>query len=220
MQYTLGLFDDLPSAPGGTRAIGGEAFVLEGFALPFVAELLPLLDSIRARAQTRHMMTPGGFTMSVGTTSCGAWGWVSDRSGYRYSPTDPLSGEPWPALPALMHELARRAAEQAGFADFDPDACLINHYAPGARMSLHQDRDELQMGEPIVSVSLGLPATFLFGGFERGDPTQRVPLVHGDVVVWGGADRLRFHGVLPIKPAEHSLLGPWRINCTFRKAGR
>ncbi|WP_409373262.1 DNA oxidative demethylase AlkB [Pseudomonas baltica] len=219
VQYTLGLFDDLPGAPGGVRAIGGQAFVLEGFALPYIAALLPLLDSIKRRAQIRHMVTPGGFTMSVGLTNCGSLGWVSDRQGYRYSAVDPLSGEPWPALPPLMLELAREAAQKAGFEHFDPDACLINHYAPGARMSLHQDRDEKQLGEPIVSVSLGLPATFLFGGFERSDRTQRVPLVHGDVVVWGGADRLRFHGVLPIKPAEHSLLGPWRINCTFRKAG-
>lgn len=220
MEFTLGLFDDLPSAPGATRAIGDEAFVLEGFALPYIAALLPLLDGIKQAAPIRHMVTPGGFTMSVGLTNCGTLGWVSDRTGYRYSHLDPLSGQPWPAMPPMMLELARKAAAEAGFGEFAPDACLINHYAPGARMSLHQDRDEVHMGAPIVSVSLGLPATFLFGGFERSDPTQRISLVHGDVVVWGGADRLRFHGVLPLKPAAHSLLGPWRINCTFRQAGR
>lgn len=226
MHYTLGLFDELDATPAAlgarvtTRAIGEQALVLEGFALPYVADLLVLLDAIKQQAPVRHMVTPGGFTMSVGLTNCGTLGWVSDRRGYRYAPLDPLSGQPWPALPAPMLELAQRAAAAAGFTDFHPDACLINHYAPGARMSLHQDRDEQRLGEPIVSVSLGIPATFLFGGFERSDRTQRVSLLHGDVVVWGGADRLRFHGVLPLKPAEHVLLGPWRINCTFRKAGR
>lgn len=220
MQYTLGLFDDVPNAAGGMRAIGEEACVLEGFALPSIAALLPLLDAIEQQAPTRHMITAGGFTMSVATTSCGALGWISDRRGYRYCPVDPLSGQPWPAMPDVMLDLARSAAAQAGFVDFEPDSCLINHYAPGTRMALHQDRDELQLAEPIVSVSLGLPATFLFGGFERSDPTHRIALVHGDVVVWGGVDRLRFHGVLPLKAAEHSQLGPWRINCTFRKAGR
>lgn len=219
MQYTFGLFDDVPATPGAVRAIGSHAFVLEGYALPYVNDLLPLLDAICRQAPVRHMITPGGFTMSVGLTNCGALGWTSDRYGYRYTAIDPLSGQPWPVLPALLRELAHDAAASAGFANFHADACLINHYAPGTRLSLHQDRDEAQLAEPIVSVSLGIPATFLFGGFERSDPTQRISLVHGDVVVWGGADRLRYHGVLPLKPAEHTLLGPWRINCTFRKAG-
>lgn len=219
MQYTLGLFDQLPAQPGETRALGSHAFLLEGFALPRVAELLPLLRAVQAQAPLRHLVTPGGFNMSVATTNCGELGWISDRHGYRYSPVDPLSHQPWPALPLLLQELASEAAAAAGFAEFLPDACLINHYAPGTKMSLHQDRDEAELQAPIVSISLGIPATFLFGGFKRNEPTQRVQLAHGDVVVWGGADRLRFHGVLPLKPAEHPLLGPWRINCTLRQAG-
>jgi alkylated DNA repair protein (DNA oxidative demethylase) len=157
--------------------------------------------------------------MSVGTSSCGRLGWVTDRRGYRYSNVDPLSGLPWPALPTVFADLARTAAEQAGFADFLPDSCLINQYVPGAKMSLHQDKDEKAYAAPIVSLSLGLPAMFLFGGFERSEKCQRIPLLHGDMVIWGGVDRLRFHGVLPIKPGYHPRLGERRINLTFRVAG-
>ena len=165
------------------------------------------------------MQTPGGFTMSARLSSCGDLGWASDRDGYRYSPVDPLSAQPWPALPAAFLTLARTAAEAAGFNGFVPDACLINSYAPGAKMSLHQDKNERSLTAPIVSISLGLPATFQFGGFQRSAPTQRISLFHGDIVVWGGVDRLRYHGVLPIKPGHHSLLGEQRINITLRQAG-
>jgi len=156
--------------------------------------------------------------MSVATTSCGALGWISDRRGYRYTATDPISGQPWPAMPLQFLQLAQRAARQAGFDAFVPDACLINRYAPGTRLSLHQDRDEQDLSAPIVSVSLGLPATFVWGGMARGDKAQRVPLAHGDVVVWGGADRLRFHGVLPVASGDHVLTGPHRVNLTLRRA--
>ncbi|MNE33821.1 Alpha-ketoglutarate-dependent dioxygenase AlkB [compost metagenome] len=165
------------------------------------------------------MYTPGGLRMAVGLTNCGTLGWVSDEHGYRYSPSDPLSGKPWPALPPVLLALAARAAGLAGFEGFVPDACLVNHYLPGTRLSLHQDRDEQDFGQPIVSVSLGLPAVFLFGGLQRADKARRIPLSHGDVLVWGGEDRLRFHGVLPIKPGVHPRMGERRINLTLRKAG-
>jgi alkylated DNA repair protein (DNA oxidative demethylase) len=210
------LFDE--PAQWGVVRIGPQAVVLRGFALPHAAELLAALAEVERQAAPRHMVTPGGLAMSVATTSCGAWGWVSDRRGYRYSAHDPLSEKPWPAMPASFAALARAAAAAAGFDGFVPDACLVNHYAPGAKLSLHQDKDERDLAAPIVSVSLGMPAVFLFGGLARGDRAARVPLVHGDVVVWGGVDRLRFHGVLPLKEAPHEVLGNERVNLTLRKS--
>lgn len=203
----------------GVEALGRHAYVLRGFALPFGKNVLPALKVIETQAPFRHMITPGGHTMSVALTNCGGLGWVSDRSGYRYSPVDPQTGLPWPAMPEAFALLAQQAADAAGMPGFQPDACLLNRYLPGAKMSLHQDRDEKNLAAPIVSVSLGIPAVFQFGGHSRSDKPTRVPLLHGDVVVWGGEDRMRFHGILPIKQAEHPLLGAQRINFTFRKAG-
>jgi len=200
-------------------ALGPRAMVLGGLALPHVDALLPALDAVLAQAPLRHMETPGGFRMSVALSNCGALGWTSDRHGYRYTRHDPQTGRPWPALPDAFLRLARAGAEAAGFAGFRPDACLVNRYLPGARMSLHQDKNERDFGAPIVSVSLGIDAVFLFGGRQRGDRARRVPLRHGDVVVWGGPDRLRYHGVLPLKDATHPRLGAMRINLTFRQAG-
>lgn len=214
---TLDLFGHPPRS--AREAIGSGAFVLPGFALPFAGELLPALRAVAQDAPFRHMVTPGGFTMSVALTNCGALGWTSDRRGYRYSPTDPDTGQPWPAMPESFARLAREAAAAAGFDGFAPDACLVNRYQPGARLSLHQDKDERDYGAPIVSVSLGMPAVFLFGGLERSGKAARIPLQHGDVVVWGGEDRLRYHGVLPLKDQPHPALGSLRINLTFRKAG-
>ena len=205
--------------PARVERIGDQACVLRGFALPALTQLLAALDGVLRQSPLRQMQTPGGFTMSARLSSCGDLGWASDRDGYRYSPVDPLSAQPWPALPAAFLTLARTAAEAAGFNGFVPDACLINSYAPGAKMSLHQDKNERSLTAPIVSISLGLPATFQFGGFQRSAPTQRISLFHGDIVVWGGVDRLRYHGVLPIKPGHHSLLGEQRINITLRQAG-
>lgn len=199
--------------------LGEQAWVLRGFALPWLDALLPALRAIIAQAPLRHMATPGGFTMSVALTNCGALGWTTDAHGYRYRPDDPQTGLPWPPMPPAFAQLAREAAAQAGFAGFDPDACLINRYAPGARMSLHQDKNERDFGAPIVSVSLGLPAMFLFGGARRDERPARVPLLHGDVAVWGGVDRLRYHGVMPLAEGEHALLGRQRINFTLRRAG-
>jgi alkylated DNA repair protein (DNA oxidative demethylase) len=164
------------------------------------------------------MTTPGGFQMSVAMTNCGRVGWVTDRTGYRYDTRDPLSGTPWPGLPQAFRRLAQAAAGEAGFAGFDPDACLINRYEPGTRLSLHQDKDEQDYGQPVVSVSLGLPATFQFGGPERSQSPIKVPLQHGDVVVWGGPARLNFHGVAALKDGWHPLTGRQRFNLTFRKA--
>ena len=195
------------------------AFVLRGFALSMETAVLGALREVTAAAPFRNMVTPGGYRMSVAMTNCGALGWVTDRSGYRYDSVDPESGKKWPAMPGAFRELAETAAAEAGFREFRPDACLINRYEPEAKLSLHQDKDERDFTQPIVSVSLGIPAIFLFGGFVRGDKTQRVPLEHGDVVVWGGPARLRYHGVRTLKEDEHPLLGRMRVNLTFRKAG-
>jgi alkylated DNA repair protein (DNA oxidative demethylase) len=192
--------------------------VLRAFALDVEEDLLAALVPILAQSPFRHMVTPGGFPMSVAMSNCGTVGWVADRSGYRYSPTDPGCGRPWPAMPAIFARLAAGAAERAGYHGFAPDACLINRYDPGAKLSLHQDKDERDLAAPIVSVSLGLPATFLFGGLSRKDPQQKFRLVHGDVVVWGGAARLAYHGIAPLKDGEHPRLGRHRVNLTFRQA--
>lgn len=217
---TLDLFaDETPTTPGLTEQIGEQAFVLRGFALPWLERLLPALEAVLLAAPFRQMVTPGGFTMSVALSSCGALGWTTDRSDYRYTAQDPQTGQPWPDMPAVFRELAQAAARQAHFEHFEPDACLINRYVPGARMSLHQDKNERCLSAPIVSMSLGLPAVFQFGGFERSDKSLRVPLFHGDIVVWGGVDRLRYHGVLPLKQGQHPKLGAQRINLTFRTAG-
>lgn len=217
---TLDLFaDETPTTPGQTEQIGEQAFVLRGFALPWLERLLPALEAVLLAAPFRQMVTPGGFTMSVALSSCGALGWTTDRSGYRYTAHDPQTGHPWPDMPAVFRELAQAAARQAHFEHFEPDACLINRYVPGARMSLHQDKNERCLSAPIVSISLGLPAVFQFGGFERSDKSLRVPLFHGDIVIWGGVDRLRYHGVLPLKQGQHPKLGAQRINLTFRTAG-
>ena len=192
--------------------------LLRGFARPFETEVIADISEIAAQAPFRHMVTPGGHEMSVAMTNCGDAGWVTDRSGYRYDANDPEDGKPWPEMPPSFRELVGLAAAEAGFANFSPDACLINRYQPGARMSLHQDRDEHDFAAPIVSVSLGLPAIFLFGGLQRSDKPQRYRLEHGDIAIWGGPARLRFHGVAPLADGEHALLGRQRINLTFRKA--
>lgn len=214
----LPLFDSEPDARW-SEALGPGATLLHGFALADEPALLDAMTAITDNAPFRNMETPGGFVMSVAMTNCGTLGWISDRRGYRYTERDPLTGRPWPPMPACFTALATAAAASAGFARFIPDACLINRYAPGARLTLHQDKNEQDFSQPIVSVSLGVPAVFLFGGDRRSDKTRRVPLLHGDVVVWGGPDRLRYHGVLTLKENHHPVLGHHRINLTFRKAG-
>ena len=213
------LFDDPPQPAQPPEVLEPGATVLRGFALEKAADLLQAVQQITVQAPFRHLITPGGLRMSVAMTNCGQLGWVSDRQGYRYDPTDPDSGQPWPAMPALFATLALDAAAAAGFPGFAPDACLINRYAPGSRLSLHQDRDEGNHAHPIVSVSLGIPAVFLWGGAQRFDKARRIALMHGDVVVWGGPARLRFHGVMPLPEGTHPLTGAHRINLTFRKAG-
>jgi DNA oxidative demethylase len=210
------LFDD--EAGTTVESLGPGAAVLRGFALAEEAALLAALRAVVAKAPLRHMVTPGGFRMSVAMTNCGAYGWVSDRSGYRYDAVDPSSGAKWPEMPGAFAALATRAAAQAGFDGFAPDACLVNRYEPGARLTLHQDKNERDFGAPIVSVSLGIPAVFLFGGKHRSDRQKRVALGHGDVVVWGGPARLRYHGVAPLADNRHPLVGRQRFNLTLRKA--
>jgi DNA oxidative demethylase len=212
------LFDSASDVLPSRETMAEGAVLLRGFALSFEDALIPALREIVREAPFRRMVTPGGQQMSVAMTNCGDAGWVTDQRGYRYDGADPDSGKPWPAMPDSFRELAQSAAEEGGFAGFAPDACLINRYVPGAKMSLHQDKDEEDFAAPIVSVSLGLPAIFMFGGPKRSDKTQRYRLQHGDVVVWGGPSRLFFHGVAPLADGEHPLFGRQRINLTFRKA--
>ena len=211
--------DEALQQPARREQIGEQSYVLRGYALPWLERVLPELRAVLVQSPFRHMVTPGGFTMSAALSSCGALGWTTSPQGYRYSPLDPERQQPWPSMPAVLRELAINAASAAGFDGFAPDACLINRYVPGARMSLHQDKNERDYSTPVVSLSLGLPAVFLFGGHQRSDKTQKISLFHGDVAVWGGVDRLRFHGVLPIKEGAHPRMGPQRINLTFRTAG-
>ena len=211
---------DLFAPPAGEpQVLAPGALLLPGAALDDAPTLLAAIRDVLAQAPLRQMLTRGGFKMSVAMSNCGALGWISDRRGYRYAPLDPERDAPWPAMPPVLQALATTSATRAGFAGFVPDACLINRYAPGARMALHQDRDEADFSQPIVSLSLGLPAVFLFGGLERGDKPARIPLAHGDVLVWGGPARLRFHGVMPVKEGGHPATGACRLNLTFRKAG-
>jgi alkylated DNA repair protein (DNA oxidative demethylase) len=194
------------------------AVVLRGFARGEAAALLAAVRKVTAAAPFRNMITPGGLRMSVAMTNCGRAGWVTDRRGYRYEAADPMTGRTWPPIPVSFRELAVSAADAAGFAGFEPDACLVNRYEPGTRLSLHRDENERDLSAPIVSVSLGLPAAFLFGGLSRGDRPRRIPLESGDVVVWGGPARLTYHGVAPLADGEHSLTGRCRINLTLRRA--
>ncbi|MFK4497295.1 alkylated DNA repair protein (DNA oxidative demethylase) [Bradyrhizobium japonicum] len=211
------LFDTAAEAQPSREEIGDGAVLLRGFVRPIESELIAAVRAIVTQSPFRRMTTPGGHLMSVAMTNCGERGWITDHTGYRYDPIDPRTGAPWPAMPPVLRDLARRAAEQGGFTGFAPDACLVNRYEPGTRLSLHQDKDELDYSAPIVSVSLGLPATFLFGGLARSDKPRRFRLVHGDVVVWGGPSRLAYHGVAPLADGEHALLGRKRINLTFRR---
>jgi alkylated DNA repair protein (DNA oxidative demethylase) len=213
------LFEMESSKPLQRDALGEGTAFLSGFALERESELLSSLKRIVEYSPFRNMVTPGGFRMSVAMTNCGKLGWVTDRSGYRYDRIDPETGRSWPQMPAPFLRLAIMAATQAGFPKFAPDACLINRYEPGARLTLHQDKNERDFSHPIVSVSLGLPVVFLFGGLERSDRTRRIRVVHGDVLVWGGPARLRYHGIAPLRPGEHHLVGAVRYNLTFRNAG-
>ncbi len=216
---TGSLFNHLGETESPREQLAPGAMILRKFALAEEAPLLAALHNVIAVAPFRHMITPGGYRMSVAMTNCGPLGWVSDRTGYRYDPVDPVSGLPWPPMPEPFITLATTAAKTAGFMDFAADACLINRYEPGTKLSLHQDKDERDYRQPIVSVSLGIPAVFLFGGLKRADKPIRVTLTHGDVAVWGDTARLRYHGVLPLKEDQHPALGRHRINLTFRKAG-
>ena len=200
------------------EALAAGATLLRGFASSDTTALMKALEQVLTAAPFRHMVTPGGFRMSVAMSNCGRVGWVTDRTGYRYTPVDPTTGRPWPSIPGPFMRLAIRAAAEGGFGGFEPDACLINRYEPGAKLTLHQDKNERDFAAPIVSVSLGVPIIFLFGGTHRGDRPRRIRLENGDVVVWGGRSRLAFHGVAPLAEGDHPLTGRCRINLTFRKA--
>jgi alkylated DNA repair protein (DNA oxidative demethylase) len=212
------LYERLAPPEPRNEVMAEGAVLLRGAALPFEREVLAALNGITAISPFRHMVTPGGYTMSVAMTNCGAAGWVTDRTGYRYDHIDPETGNPWPPMPGCFLDLAVAAASQAHYPEFRPDACLINRYEPGARLSLHQDKNERDFANPIVSVSLGLPATFQFGGLKRNDPVRKFALKHGDVAVWGGPSRLCYHCVAELKEGHHASLGRLRINLTFRGA--
>jgi len=212
------LFGHIAPADPSKETMAEGAVLLRGAALPFEKEVMAALNEITAISPFRHMVTPGGFTMSVAMSNCGAAGWVTDRRGYRYDRLDPETGNPWPPMPGCFLDLAIAAAAEAGYAHFRPDACLINRYEPGARLSLHQDKNERDFANPIVSVSLGLPATFQFGGPKRNDLVKKFSVRHGDVAVWGGRSRLCYHGVSELKDGYHGSLGRVRINLTLRGA--
>lgn len=204
-------------ASGAMRLAEGAA-LLRGFATEFDDRIFREIRTIEAQSPFRRMQTRRGHTMSVAMTNCGDVGWVSDRSGYRYDPVDPLTARPWPPMPPRLSTFASAAAESCGFSDFSADVCLINRFSPKARLSLHQDKDERDYRMPIVSVSLGLPATFLLGTERRRDTPRRIVLESGDVVVFGGASRRVYHGVAPLARGHHPLAGGARFNLTFRKA--
>jgi alkylated DNA repair protein (DNA oxidative demethylase) len=212
------LFQSIAPPAPRKEVMAEGAVLLRGAAFPFEKEILAALRDVTAVSQFRHMITPGGYTMSIAMTNCGAAGWVTDRTGYRYDHVDPETGDPWPPMPDCFLDLALAAAAEAGYAEFRPDACLINRYQPGARLSLHQDKNERDFTKPIVSVSLGLPATFQFGGLRRNDPVKKFALKHGDIAVWGGPSRLCYHGVPKLKDGHHESVGRVRINLTFRHA--
>jgi alkylated DNA repair protein (DNA oxidative demethylase) len=214
----IDLFENV-EATLSKESLAIDAMVLRGWAIAHASTLVDMIQDIAKISPFRTMQTPGGLSFSVATSSCGPRGWISDRQGYRYVTIDPLTNKPWPKMPKLFLDFASHAATSSGFDDFVPDSCLINRYEPGAKLSLHQDKDEKALDSPIVSVSLGLPATFLFGGLKRTDKVKRILLQHGDVVVWGGKSRMAFHGVMPIKHGNHPLTGKFRINLTFRKSG-
>jgi len=212
------LFSASQSGALSAEHLADGATVLHGKALAAESEILHDIEKITSRSPFRRMTIPGGHVMSVAMTNCGQAGWVSDRSGYRYDKIDPLTGQPWPLMPSSFVALAQSAASEAGYPDFVPDVCLINRYEPGAKLSLHQDKDEMSFDSPIVSVSLGLPATFQFGGAKRTDALSKIRLEHGDIVVWGGPSRLFYHGILALKDGEHDKVGRMRLNLTFRAA--
>lgn len=217
-QPQFSFMEQPPPALPVRQELAPGAVLLRGFALPGAPELVATVARVALAAPFRHMVTPGGHRMSVAMTNCGALGWVTDEHGYRYERNDPTTGRAWPPMPDVFARLAAGAADAAGYGAFVADAGLVNRYEPGARMTLHQDKNERDARQPIVSVSLGLPAVFVFGGLQRADAVVRVPLVHGDVVVWGGPARFRFHGVLPVKDGVHPMVGRWRVNLTFRCA--
>ena len=214
----MNLFERVSQTEASKEMLCPGAVMLRRFAQKYETELFAGLREVTAKAPFRHMVTPGGFRMSVAMTNCGAFGWITDETGYRYDRVDPETNATWPEMPDCFLKLASSAATEVGFDEFLPDACLINRYEPGSKLSLHQDKNERDFEKPIVSVSLGVSATFLFGGSRRNDETERIPVEHGDVIVWGGPARLRYHGVMALKEGFHPLAGGRRFNLTFRKA--
>lgn len=205
-----------PDTPPLREELEAGAVLLRQFATPQAATLLQTLHRLTRQAPFRHMRTPGGGTMSAAMASCGALGWVSSTQGYTYTPVDPASQQPWPAMPASFVSLAQDAAKAAGYAGFTPNACLLNRYQNDSHMGLHQDRDEGDTTHPIVSLSLGRTGLFMWGGQNRRDKIRTIALEHGDVLVWGGPARLHYHGIKGLGPNPHPLTEQTRYNITFR----
>jgi alkylated DNA repair protein (DNA oxidative demethylase) len=212
------LFEDLPRGNAEVVGLGDGAALMPGLALSREAGMLHEIRRIAAASPFRRMVTPGGHMMSVAMTNCGEVGWVTDRRGYRYEPQDPVTGGAWPRMPDMFADFAKDAAAKLGFANFRPDCCLVNRYQPDAKMSLHRDTDEADAFQPIVSVSLGVPAVFLWGGLARAERPRRIGLASGDVVAWGGPARFVYHGIAPLAHGHHDLTGTLRFNLTFRTA--
>lgn len=204
--------------PQTTVLLAEGAMVLRRFATPVVVALMEGVEAVVAQSPLRRLIVPNGRPMRIEMTNCGLVGWVNIDGRYRYSRVDPLTGRSWPGMPATFRRIAGAAASAAGYPDFQPAVCIINRYAVGADLQMHQDRDDTQDRQPVVSVSLGLPAIFHFGGQGRGEKPLTIPLDDGDVVVWGGASRMHRHGVAPVAPGVHPRTGAYRYNLTFRTA--
>ncbi len=198
--------------------ISPDAVLFKAALKPVASSLLEEIRTISGANPFRQRKTPGGQLMSAAMTNCGAWGWVTDADGYRYSDIEPETGRTWLPIPAVWIQWVNLFCQRAGLGTFNPDACLINRYAPGAGMGLHQDKDEKDLAIPIVSFSLGAPVLFRWGGLNRQEPVSEFLLEHGDVLVWGGADRMRFHGVKKLRRYQHPLTGHYRYNLTFRQS--
>jgi len=208
----MNLFSQLVAEPTHEEIFPG-AVLMRSLALPQDNEFFTAAEAIIAARPLHHTTTPSGLPMGVMVTDCGD----SRAFANRWDTANPERMRLWPPMPPLLRDFAIRCAVRSGFPQFRPDACHINRYQAGTKLGLHQDRHECDWTQPIVSLSFGLECIFLLGGLQRTDKPRRILLEHGDVIVWGGPSRMRFHGVQPLKPGHHPLTGPYRYNLTFRK---
>jgi len=208
----MNLFSQLAAEPTHEEIFPG-ATLMRGLAQAQDGEFLEAMQGVLSAAPLHHATTPTGLPMGVMVSDCG----TPEAFRRRWDPANPAVRQMWPPMPRALLDFSLRCAVRAGFPLFRPDTCHVNRYQAGTKLGLHQDRHECDMSQPIVSVSFGLECVFLLGGLERTDSPKRILLEHGDVIVWGGPSRMRFHGVQPLKPGHHPLTGPYRYNLTFRK---